>query len=92
MVLCNLIGSRRYHDVTDAAEKTACKCLTASIKAFSFIRLFIKVLIEMNVNISEQLIFSDVYRSVNYTGVHLLCMRPNEVYHVNKIIKMKFFS
>ena len=30
--------------------------------------LFVKVLIQTNVNISNKLIFSDVYRSVNYNG------------------------
>ena len=41
----------------------------------------------MNVNISNELNFSDVYRSVNYTGllakftgVHSLCRQPNVVY------------
>ena len=33
-----------------------------------FIRFFVKVLIEMNVNISNELNLSDVYQSVNYTG------------------------
>ena len=32
--------------------------------------LFIKVLIEMNVNISNELDFSDVYQSVNNTMSH----------------------
>ena len=32
------------------------------------VRFFVKVLIEMNVNISNGLNFSDVYRSVNYIG------------------------
>ena len=32
------------------------------------IRFFVNVLIEMNVNISNELNFSDVYRSVNYNG------------------------
>ena len=40
----------------------------------------------MNVNISNELNFSDVYRSVNYIGslakfgVHLPCMRPYVFY------------
>ena len=34
----------------------------------AYIRLFVNVLIEMNVNISNELNFSDVYRSVNYIG------------------------
>ena len=32
------------------------------------IRVFVEVLINMNVNISNELNFSDVYQSVNYTG------------------------
>ena len=31
-----------------------------------YIRFFVNVLIEMNVNISDELNFSDVYRSVTY--------------------------
>ena len=33
-----------------------------------YIRFFVNVLIEMNVNVSNELNFSDVYRSVNYIG------------------------
>ena len=33
----------------------------------AYIRFFVKILIETNINISNELIFSDVYRSVNYT-------------------------
>ena len=33
----------------------------------AYIRFFVNVLIEMNVNISNEFNFSDVYRSVNYT-------------------------
>ena len=56
----------------------------------AYIRYFVNVLIEMNVNINNELNFSDVYRSVNYTGslakftwtplgfIH--CTRPNVVY------------
>ena len=43
------------------------KCFTALILAL--ICLFIKVLIEINVNISSELNFSDVYGSVNYIGL-----------------------
>ena len=35
----------------------------------AYIRLFIKILITTNVNISNGLTFSDVYLSVNYTQV-----------------------
>ena len=34
----------------------------------TYIRFFVKVSIERNVNISNELNFSDVYRSVNDTG------------------------
>ena len=71
MDLYNLIGRRRRHDVIDAvpllAAKTACKCFPASVLALIW-RFFINILIEMNVNISNELNFSDVYRSVNYIG------------------------
>ena len=43
-----------------------CKCFTASILAL--FKISVKVLIETNVNISDELDFSDVYRSVNYFG------------------------
>ena len=39
-------------------------CLNFSAK----IRFFVKVLIERNVDMSNGLNFSDVYRGVNYTG------------------------
>ena len=45
-----------------------------------YIRFFIKDLIEMNVNISDEFNSSDVYQNINYigslakiTGVRLLC-------------------
>ena len=34
----------------------------------AYMRFFVNVLIEMNVDISNELNFSDVYRSVNYIG------------------------
>ena len=34
----------------------------------AYIRLFIKVLTKTNVNISDEINFSDVYRRVNYIG------------------------
>ena len=34
----------------------------------AYVRFFVKILIEMNVNMSSELNFSDVYRSVNYIG------------------------
>ena len=70
MALYNLIGRRRRHDVIDAVPLLTEK-LRAMFPCFTFsvyIRVFINVLIEMNVNISNELNFSDVYRSVNYIG------------------------
>ena len=34
----------------------------------AYIRFFVNILIEVNVSISNELIFSDVCRSVNYIG------------------------
>ena len=38
-------------------------------KFSAYIRFFINGLVEMNVNISSELNFADVYRSVNYIGL-----------------------
>ena len=77
-----------------------CKCFTASVLA-PYVR-FAKVLIEANVNMSNELIFSEVYLSVNYIGslakfyinpfrVHSLCTQPNVIYiSINLRKKMKF--
>ena len=35
---------------------------------FSFSSYIVKVLIKMNVNISNEFHFSDAYRNINYTG------------------------
>ena len=56
MVFYNLTGHRRC---------SAAESYTASLLAL--IKIF-RVLIETNVNISNELNFSDVYRNVNYTG------------------------
>ena len=68
-------------------------CFSVSV----YIRFFVNVLIEMKVNISNELNFSDVYRSVNYIGslakfkgVHSLCMWPNVVYTSINLRKIKF--
>ena len=70
MALYHLIGRRRRHDVIDAvpllAEKQRVNVFCFNFSAF--IRCFVNVLIEMNVNISNELNFSDVYQNVNYTG------------------------
>ena len=57
----------------------------------------------MNINISNELNFSDVHRSVNYIGslaqftwggggVHSLCPRPNVVLHFDKPQKNEIHS
>ena len=71
MALYNLIGLRRRHDIIDAVPLLAIN-LREMFSCFNFsayIRFFVNVLIEMNVNISNELNFSDVYRSVHYTGL-----------------------
>ena len=68
MALCSLLGRRRLHDLIDAIPKLAEK-LRVNVLLLQFkqlIRFFVKVLTETNVNISNELNFSDVYRSVNY--------------------------
>ena len=68
MALYNLTGWTDVCDVTDAVPLLAEKlCVNVFLLQFSaYIRFCINVLIEMNVNISNELNFSDVYRSVNY--------------------------
>ena len=70
MVLCNLIGRRRYHDLIEAVSKLATKLhVNGLLLQFKCsYKIFVKVLIETNVNISNELNFSDVYLSVNYIG------------------------
>ena len=68
MALYNLIGHRRCHDIIDTVPLLA---LCVNVFCFNFsayIRLFVNVLIEMNVNIRNEFNFSDVCRSVNYIG------------------------
>ena len=60
MALCSLIGHQRHHDITDAVPKLAEK-LHVSFNLSTYIGLFVKNLIKMNVNISNELDFSDVY-------------------------------
>ena len=69
MAVYNQIGSRRRHDGSDAVPLLTDK-LHVNVANFSaYVRFFVKVLIEMNENISNELNFSDVYRSVNYIGL-----------------------
>ena len=63
MASYNLIGRRRYSAVS---RKTACKSFSASI--LGLCKVFVKVLIDTDVNISNELILSDVYRSVMTLG------------------------
>ena len=68
------------------SRRTACKCFNASVLA-AYIKVFVKILIERTVNISNELISSDMYRSVNYIGsiakvtlgVHSLSTQPNVI-------------
>ena len=60
MALYNLIGRRRGHDVIDAVLLVAEKlCVNIFLFQFfsAYIRFFVNVLIEMNVNISNELNF-----------------------------------
>ena len=59
MALYNLIG-RCAVTCSAVRRKTVCKCFTASILVLISV-FFIKILIETNVNISNELSFSDVY-------------------------------
>ena len=62
-------------------------------------RFFVKILIKANVNISNDLNVSDVFRSVNYIGsyqsllepfgVHSPCTRSNVVYTSINLRKME---
>ena len=94
MALCNLIGRRRYHDLNDAVPKLAEK-LRVNVLLLQFctyVRFSVKVLIETNVKISNELNFSEAHPSVNYIGVHSLCMRPSVVYtsiNLRKNLKCK---
>ena len=53
MALCNLIGCRQLHDLIDAVPKLA--------EGGAPVNFCVIVLIETNVNISNELNFSDVY-------------------------------
>ena len=69
MALYNLIGRRRRYDVIDAVPLLAEKLRVNVFSCFNisaYIRFFVNVLIEINVNISNELNISDVYGSVNY--------------------------
>ena len=71
MNLFNLIGRRRRYDVNDAVPLLVEKCVRM-FYCFNFsstyIKFFVKILTERNVHISNEFIFSDIYRSVNYIG------------------------
>ena len=68
----------------------------------AYIRFYVNILILTKVNKRNTLIFSDVYRSVNYfesrsvsyigslAGVHSLCTRSNVVCTSINLRKMKF--
>ena len=63
MAVCNLIRRRRYHERIDALPKLAEKLRVLLLKfKRSYKIIFIKVLTESNVDISNVPNFSDVYR------------------------------
>ena len=71
MVLCNMNGRRRHHDIIYAVPKLAGPLrLNISLRQFNHsCKIFCqRFLVETNVNISNELNFSDVHRSVNYIG------------------------
>ena len=70
MALCSSIKRRRYHDIIDAVPKLTEKLRVNSLllQFKGLYKIFVKVLIETNVNISNELNFSDISRSVNYIG------------------------
>ena len=56
-----------------------------------YIRFFIKVLIEKNVNISNEHNFSEVYGSVNYIGSRAFTLHASQCsLFFDKLRKMKF--
>ena len=67
------------------------KCFPASSLAL-ISDFFFNVLIEINVNISNELNFSDVYQSVNYTGLPFTLHETQCSLHFNKLQKIKFIS
>ena len=64
MALYNLIGCR---DCSAVNRKLCVNIFCVNFSSYK--NFFVKVLIEMNVNISNGLQFCDVYRSVNYIGL-----------------------
>ena len=60
----------------------------------AYIRVFVKALIEINVNMSNELNFSDVFQSVNYIGLlaKFTLHATSVVYTSINIRKMKFIS
>ena len=71
MIVNNLIGHQRRHDVNDTVPLLLVIVLKLRVNVFKFQfslydRSFIKFWVEMNVNISNELNFSEVHRSINY--------------------------
>ena len=65
--------NRRY---SAGSRQAACQCFPAS--DLPLVRFFVKLLIVTNVNISNKLNFSDVYRSVNYFGLLAIFHEPRK--------------
>ena len=69
MALSSLIGRWTHHDLIDTVPKLAEKLHVDNLLLqFKRLRFFVKVLIETNVNISNELNFSYILGSVNYIG------------------------
>ena len=94
MALTNVIGRCKLHDTIDAVplfEHTIC---VNSLFGYNCdcLCIFNKRYREMNVNISNELIFSDAHGAMNHFGVHSLCTRATTAHSFMNIRKMKFIS
>ena len=66
----NMIGSRWYHDVIDADPLLAVQ-LWVKVYCFiliAYLRFFVEISIETDLNISNEINCSNLFRSVNYIG------------------------
>ena len=99
MALYNLTGHRRC---SADCRKTACKHLTALLQIRAYIRSFVKILIETNVNISNEhnfLMFIQVLTTLHckqtlhkpLLGLSTLHMSQWSL-HFHNLRKMKFIS
>ena len=82
MAVYNLIGRRRRHDVTVPLLADKLRVNVFLLNFSAYIRFFVNILIEMNVDISNKLNFSDVYMTK--------FIWPNIVYTSLILREMKF--